>query len=71
MATGAQGLAEMRARVQKDGYRLGDAWRQDDGTYRVEAWKEGAAFQLTPAAGVGKTEREALADLLRTLDGGW
>lgn len=70
MAVGDRGIAEMKAQIHKDGYRLGDARREDDGTYRVEAWKEGFAFQLTPATGVGKTEREAIADLLRTLDAG-
>ncbi len=70
MTRSDEGLAAMKARIHEDGYRLGAAWRQHDGLYRVEAWKEGLAFQLTPASGVGKTEREAIADLLRTLDAG-
>lgn len=70
MAAGEPGLAEMKARIHRDGYRLGEVFRQDDGTYRVEAWKEGLAFQLIPATGVGRTKREAIADLLRTLDAG-
>ncbi len=70
MTTGEQGLRAMKARIEQDGYRLGDAFRQDDGLYCVEAWKEGLAFQITPARGIGKTEREAIADLLRTVDAG-
>lgn len=67
MAADDGGLAAMRAQVHRDGYRFGDARRLDDGTLRVEAWKEGAVFQIMPATGVGRTEREAIADLLRTL----
>lgn len=71
MATDGEGIPQLRARVQQDGYRLGNGWRQEDGTYKVEAWKEGAAaFQLTPATGVGKTERDAIIDLLRTISAG-
>jgi hypothetical protein len=70
MTTGDQGLRAMKARIEQEGYRLGDAWRQDAGLYCVEAWKEGLAFQVTPARGVGKTKREAIADLLRTVDAG-
>ena len=71
MATEGESIAQLRERVHRDGYRLGNGWRQDDGTYKVEAWKEGAAaFQLTPASGVGATERDAIIDLLRTISAG-